>query len=379
LAKNGKLYLISSLISSINILKKSNQENKKDIAEKINEDNTDWLKEKIKLKKYGESKEKSVNLNNPQYQPYLPYFSILEPTPISYQFIIPADTVPALIKNVQNAYRKEFKWVIGKLPLHIGVIIQNYKKPLYMGIKALRNIRRDIKNWEDISKSVDAKSLKAIQKEAFSYHTVQENLNKLENFYSLYKKEQGKGSYKFYLKPQDNPVWLNTTQNTGDNDKFIIYPNTVDFEFLDVNTRRNDIYYKKGKRWLPEGENRPYTWENWQIFYDFKDYFKETKLTGRLQNIISLIYSKLNDWKDNNEALKTFLLSAFINTFELKDREENKQKQKLDEFAKLLGQSTWEDVKNLPSEKFKTVLGQFIDMFKFWHTYLKKFKEVKDE
>ena len=27
---------------------------------------------------------------------------------------------------------------IWKLPLHIGVVIQDYKKPLYLGIKALR-------------------------------------------------------------------------------------------------------------------------------------------------------------------------------------------------------------------------------------------------
>jgi len=373
--EKGNVYLISSLASAIDVL--SNNKNKfdrREIKQQINEERCDWLKEKIVLKEYGKpnGEELNLNLKDAKYENFLPYFSILDPTPISYQFIIPADTVPVFIKNVQEAYKKEFKWVIGKLPLHIGIVIQNYKKPLYMGIKALRNIRRDIKNWNDIRQSIDAKSLKAMQKEAFSCHALQENLSKLEDFYSLYEKEQGKGSYKFYLNPKGKPVWLNTTKDASNNDKFIIYPNTVDFEFLDVNTRRNDIYYNKSKRTKEEKRNRPYTWEKWQIFYNFEDYFKETKLSGKLQNIVSLIYSKLNDWKENDESIRIFLLSAFINVFDLKDNDKSKQQQKLDEFAKLLGQSNWNKVKDLNLREFKEALWQFIDMFEFWHIHLKK-------
>lgn len=374
--QKGNVYLISSLAVAIDILSNNkNKFDKKKIEEQISERKCDWLKEKIPLKEYGKpnGEELNLNLKDAKYENFLPYFSILDPTPISYQFIIPADTVPVFIKNVQEVYKKEFKWVIGKLPLHIGIVIQNYKKPLYMGIKALRNIRRDIKNWNDIRQSIDAKSLKAMQKEAFSCHNPQENLSKLEDFYSLYEKEQGKGSYKFYLNPKGKPVWLNTTKDASNNDKFIIYPNTVDFEFLDVNTRRNDIYYKEGegKRTKEEKRNRPYPWEKWQIFYDFKDYFETTRFTGKLQNIVSLIYSKLNDWKDD-EYIRIFLLSAFINVFDLKDNDKSKQQQKLDEFAKLLGQSNWNKVKDLNLREFKEALWQFIDMFEFWHIHLKK-------
>ncbi len=371
--KKGTVYLISSLAAAIDALSDNqNKLDREEIKEQINQEKGDWLKKEIVLREYGKTNDKGLDLNlkDAKYKNFLPYFSILDPTPISYQFIIPADRVPTLIEKVQEAYRKEFKWVIGKLPLHIGVVIQNYKKPLYMGIKALRNIRHDIDDWDQIRTRIDAKSLKAMQKKAFSCRAMQENLGKLENFYSLYEKEQGEGSYEFYLRPQDKPVWLNTTQNANNYDSFIIYPNTVDFEFMDVNTRRNDIHYnKKGRRVKEEKRNRPYVWREWQIFYDFGNYFEKTKLTGKLQNIVSLIYSKLNDWKDNDNAIKSFLLSAFINVLDLKGK--NEQLQKLDEFAKLLGQSDWNSVEDLNPGVFKETLWQFIDMFEFWHIHLK--------
>ena len=79
----------------------------------------------------------------------------MDPTPISWQFAIPAEYVPNLIKNITRYYNENFIWVYGKLPLHIGVVIQNYKKPLYLGIKALRKIRRD--NVEEIHLKVKLK------------------------------------------------------------------------------------------------------------------------------------------------------------------------------------------------------------------------------
>jgi hypothetical protein len=86
--------------------------------------------------------------------------SIIGPTPISWQFIIPAEYVPNLIKNTQTLYDEYFKYVYGKLPLHIGVIIQDYKQPLYVGINALRKIRRDVKGREKLWEEIKAKDFK---------------------------------------------------------------------------------------------------------------------------------------------------------------------------------------------------------------------------
>ena len=237
--KNKMVYLISSI-------------------EKIGD------KEKFNLKQYNEKSQRviaTLDKNSAMEQTYKPYFTILKPTPISWQFIIPAENFPELIKNIQEEYYKQFKWVYGKLPLHIGVVVQNYKKPLYVGIKALRKIRRDGVKWNKLGKVISAKDFKSRQKEAFHYQINPENTEWCEKFYSLFEKIENKGKYEFYLYPvKKEKIWLDTAQDALDTDKFRIYPNTIDFEFLDTNTRRNDIYYndKTGKRYLKTRQLRPY-------------------------------------------------------------------------------------------------------------------------
>ncbi len=369
--KDGTVYLISSLAAALPTLAKDYTKKDFDkIRKQIENEDTSWLKDKeVELREYENTEGVRIKLKlkkSVRYETYLPYFSILDPTPISWQFIIPADTVPAFINNVQKYYQKEFKFVIGKLPLHIGIVVQNYKRPLYVGIKALRNIRRDIKDWKDIKREIDAKSLKAMQKEAFMCHESVEDIKKLEEFYSLYEKKTGKGKYRFYLNPTSYPIWLDITQDVNDNEIFCVYPNTIDFEFLDVNTRRNEIYYKNGQRVLETKKNRPYDWQEWQTFICFKNFFQDKVAINKLHQIVSLIYTKLNDWKDNKEAIKNFFISAFINTFELKEETKHNK------FAQLLGQKTWQDVENMPVADFEKRLWQFLDMFDFWHTALKQ-------
>ena len=326
-------------------------------------------KNEFKLKKRHENNstnEKTLNIKDTKEITYKPYFTILSPTPISWQFIIPAKNFSALIKNIQEEYYKNFKWVYGKLPLHIGVIIQNYKSPLYIGIKALRKIRRDKVSWEDLKIEINGKELNARQKTAWEYQQVPEENSQCESFYSLYEKVSGKGKYEFYLYPNRNKVWLDTTQNSFDTDKFNIYPNTIDFEFLDTNARRNDIYYREGKRLIKVKNNRPYDFYNWQHFEKFKNYFfSDKKSSSKLQKIVSLIYSKLEDWKGENESLKIFMLSAFINILELKNEE------KKNNFVAILGLKTFKDLKTLNSEEFRKKLLMILDMFDFWHTMLK--------
>ena len=343
------------------------------------------LEEKqIELEEYMPNKKTSpdqpakitINLHDFTIRTYKPYFTILSPTPVSWQFIIPAENVPALIKSVQEEYYKNFKWVYGKLPLHIGIIVQNYKKPLYVGINALRRIRRDKVNWYDLGIKVSGKELKARQKVAFNYQQSPEQSSQCEAFYSLFEKTSGQGKYEFYLYPDKNKVWLETTQNSDDTDEFKIYPNTFDFEFLDTNTRRNDIYYrdvkfrdenyKIGKRFMKIKRNRPYDLYDWQYYEKFREYFfSDKKSSSKLQKLVSLIYAKLEDWEGENEGLKLFMESSFVNILELKDKEQQ------DEFAGVLGLTSFEELKNLSTDEFKSKLLIILDMFDFWHTLLK--------
>lgn len=360
--EGSNIYLITSLEKAIPILKRKEEEDD-GVKEKIKEFKLDWLRDGIVLNEYDTGKKSEIILNNSKakYQSYLPYLSIIEPTPISWQFIVPAKYVPALIEEIQKRYGESFKYVVGKLPLHIGVIFQDYKKPLYIGLKALRKIRRDIVNWEEIKEIVDSKVLKEIM-----------GLDKGEswrprNYYSIYPVENGKGEYSFIIDPVDRQQKQLITLNDKIDDslKISIFRNTFDFEFLDTNIRRNDIFYQDGKRYLQEKSNRPYRWSEWKKFSKFAKYFCSISSRSQLNNVVNVIYTKLKDWEGEEESIQKFALSAFVNVFKL-----NEPALK-DEFAGLLGEECWGNLSNMSAADFKQKLFSFLDMYQFWHSALR--------
>lgn len=377
--EDGNIYLISSIEQAIPIIKRNNMVN---IVKKIKENNTEWIKDfTLKRNDTGEDSKIKLGSKNAEYESYLPYLSILDPTPISWQFILPAKYVPNVIEAVQERYRKNFKYVMGKLPLHIGAVFQDYKRPLYMGLKALRKIRRDINNWSEIEAITDINSFQKVQGEC---HECFRKGERIQSYYSLYPLNEGLGEYPFFIDPEKNKMQLVTVDADDYKDKnisFRIYPNTFDFEFLDANIRRNDIFYRtgkvvdclddKGKRYIKEKRKRPYELSEWQTFKEFRQYFCMEERKTKLNNIVNIIYSKLYDWEDNNLSMKKFMLSAFINLFNLNDQNRDKSKIKKDTFARLFGINTWEELTNMAPKDFRQSLWSFIDMYEFWHQALK--------
>jgi hypothetical protein len=279
-------------------------------------------------------------------------------------------------------YYENFKFVYGKLPLHIGIVVQDYKKPLYVGVKALRKIRRDVEDTEKLTIEVKASKIKDILK----CQKIEESLNNTHKYYSLYWGNHSKG-YKFYIKPEDRSIHcILDIDEIGEDEEINIIPNTFDFEFLDTNTRRNDIYYDGNNKWkrkIKLKSSRPYNLDNWEKFKKFKDLFGKENKNGvtrstKLQKLISVIY---DNWKaitndeskinSNVEGIKAFLASSFINILDLKkdigladgikdlfDIDKSKENDKL--HAVLKEKMTLDNVQ------------LFLDMFEFWHTTLKE-------
>jgi CRISPR-associated Csx11 family protein len=372
--KDNKVYLITSIEKAIPLLVSIRGE-KLDEAKK-RDDN--WLKDNLKNEPIvlvnKDNPDISFNLSiseNVTFIDYLPIFSIIDPTPISWQFIIPADRVTDLIKNVQDEYKKNFKWVYGKLPLHIGVVFQDRKRPLYVGIKALCNIRRDIKDWDEIKIESNAKGIFDLQNNPTSDQgDILERANKTKDYYSLYELTNNdtndKGKYQFILNPK---LAIQNPQSKIENLKskldyidstriFKIYPNTIDFQYLDTNSRRDEIYYETGKRVSKYKSNRPYTWEEWKHFSEFIEKFNKKEDSAQIQTLASLIYSKLEEWKDkeNEKSISQFIYSAICNTF---------KKEKRGILFKIL------EIKSQDSITAKQ-LYTFLDMFEFYHTALKE-------
>lgn len=333
-----------------------------------------------------DSKEKSTAvllIDEAIPQNYKPYFSIIDPTPVSWQFAIPAEYVPKLIKNIACYYNENFKWVYGKLPLHIGVVIQDYKKPLYLGIKALRKIRRDNVEEKDLKKEIKAKNLELMLKKFTKEEELENNTGK---YYSLYETVDTKGSYQFYLRPKTGELkWIKPLSDISDSENIIYYPNTFDFEFVDTNTRRNELFYLQGQRKLPLKKNRPYTLEEAEkivrlgrIFVpkltEDQEIKEKEKSISQMHNLITQLYSKYESWNIENdernlESFKLFLVSLLVNTFKLNTEENADLKRNIVEILEI---PNINDLQEKSSDEIRWIVRLFFDSFEFWHKALKE-------
>jgi len=321
-------------------------------------------------KLYLEKSKITLSLQDAHFEIYKPYMSIINPTPISWQFIIPAEYVPELIKNTQNLYDEYFKYVYGKLPLHVGVIIQDYKKPLYVGINALRKIRRDVKDRKKIWEETEAKFFKEIFNDKIKKGKIEEQCNSPIEYYSLYFGDLTSGDYQFYVSPDNSPCLMKNVDRLNNDEKINYIPNSFDFEFLDTNTRRNDIYYDESKNYKRKADlktNKPYNIEKHFVKSEkFKKAFHEGTSTSKLHNIINIFYEKAILKEDLDDGTKKFLASAIINTLEPTKSE------KIKELVKI-----WLGIENITYQEVEGYLSNdkikmFLDMYEFWHKALKE-------
>lgn len=106
-AKGGRVYLISSLEKAVTVLRKGrgkfDKNEKQKIIDMISQDNFDWLKDEIQITGLSKSEEKvSLNKAGASYSCFIPLYSITEPSPASWQFIIPADCIPGFVDTAKK-------------------------------------------------------------------------------------------------------------------------------------------------------------------------------------------------------------------------------------------------------------------------------------
>ncbi|NLY42419.1 MAG: CRISPR-associated protein Csx11 [Clostridiaceae bacterium] len=317
--------------------------------------------------------------NNAVYQYYKPYFSIIESTPVSWEFAIPAGYVSNLIRKINSLYKSHFKLVFGKLHLHTGVIIQDYKKPLYVGIKALRKIRRDDVKREDLEREIKVSELKLKVDECKSESKNNKDIDEAGKYYMIYEMSEettdSAERYSFYLYPDaDGLRQLKPLDCAADDESMIYYPNTFDFEFLDTNTRRNEIFYQHGKRVLPLKNNRPYTMEEAEKIMELYEVFNKISVS-QFHKFIIMLYRKYEEWDiENNDRnvdnFKLFLVSLLLNTCKLTNAVEDGRLK--DNICKVLGISSINELLEKNNDEIRWIARLFFDVFEFWHKALKE-------
>jgi len=374
---DGKAYLITSIEQAAKVLGTAPAQ----VALRLVEERrTEWLKDKIRIKEVDGKSEILLEKRAARYtQPYKPYFSIMDPTPVSWQFVIPAEYVPNLIEQIRKTYLKNFRYVYGKLPLHIGIVTQNYKRPLYAGIQALRRIRRELDNWDNIKTSA---KLDEILKKITEKMIYGKDPAEYFSYYECVSNDQNNWDGYYVVLPNGHVGQIAGPKVDNLNTSVWVYPCTFDFEFLDVNTRRNEIRYVSARRDVDHKRYRPYNLEDWIHFVKFRDYFfHEESSRRRLQLLIEMIYHLRQDWKQDVDSAQRLLLTAIVDFLELEekplngqssaDHQSKSQRINRNQFAQLLGFDNWTEFSSLQPEKFMSAMDRLIDMFVFWHQIVK--------
>jgi len=260
---------------------------------------------------------------------YRPFLDILL-SPISFQFIVPASSVPNVLRTIQDKYSTEMGEVRGRLPLNMGVVFFDYKTALYAAINASRRMLQGFDdepcdqflvkigtndpNIELVREGGRRKKIKFEDMVKDSYAPKYYQNFIVAEYVSV---EKRNGYFKSFIDRVE--VGLLNVSKLIENDKVMIYTNHFDFEFLDTAARRLEIGYENWKR-NDQSElrgPRPYYLEEFNTVFDavWKLFDRSTISQTQIKKIQSQL-AKLNlDWAghESSKEFKTQIENILIN------------------------------------------------------------------
>lgn len=259
---------------------------------------------------------------------YHPFLEVLL-SPISFQFIVPANSVPNVLRTVKDKYSTEMGEVRGRLPLNMGVVFFDYKTALYAAINASR---RMLQGFEDEPcdqfrvLSTNDPSIELVREGGRQKKIKIEDMVKDPHAYKYYQNfivaehvsvEKRNGYFKSFIDGAE--VGLLNVSKLIENDKVMVYANHFDFEFLDTTARRLEIGYENWKR-NDQSElrgPRPYYLEEFTTVFDavWKLFDRSTISQTQIKKIQSQL-AKLNlDWTghESSKEFKTQIENILIN------------------------------------------------------------------
>lgn len=260
---------------------------------------------------------------------YRPFLDILL-SPISFQFIVPASSIPEVLRIIQDKYSTEMSEVRGRLPLNVGVVFFDYKTALYAAINASR---RMLQGFDDepcdqflVKIGTNDPGIELVREGGRQEKIKFEDMVKDPHAHKYYQNfivadhvsvEKRNGYFKSFIDGAE--VGLLNVSKLIENDKVMISTNHFDFEFLDTTTRRLEIGYEKWKR-NDQSElrgPRPYYLEEFNTVFDavWKLFDRSTISQTQIKKIQSQL-AKLNlDWvgHESSKEFKTQIENILIN------------------------------------------------------------------
>ncbi|WNY26323.1 hypothetical protein [Methanolapillus ohkumae] len=89
-------------------------------------------------------------------------------------------------------------------------------------------------------------------------------------------------------------------QNLRKNDSILLYPSTVDFEYLDSSATRFEIAYNEEGQRFGMNKNRPYLLSDFNKLEDFKKLVAQLN-KNQLYYIAQMIQTKREDWNPTSK------------------------------------------------------------------------------
>lgn len=213
----------------------------------------------------------------PEERTYKPYSSILV-SPITFQFLVPADKALDIVNKIWDRYLNEMGKVRNRLPLDIGIVYFKRKTPLYVAVDTARRMlkmrQRRLEAKEHEAEVVEDRPRAEMWK-VKNVHTENHKANLLlqtgqgqqiewaisyelgdatkEDFYHPYFVVTETGptnpvnqrSGYFYVPALGEQGNLLHVTELCQGDSIEVIPNYFDFEFLDSSTRRYDVQYER--------------------------------------------------------------------------------------------------------------------------------------
>jgi len=272
---------------------------------------------------------------------YFPVIPILA-EPRIFMALVPADKALKVVEEIKAKYEREMGKVRNRLPLHLGIVFVHRRTPIRALLDAGRQMlrqTRDAAGWQvkDVRKQPDKggalpKRFRIDQNGQFArwYEVVLEKNGYQITWYVPAMMGDSRTEDLWYpyvfLETDDEPVdrsrrflapnpeterdgWLVHVSELKSGDRVYFTPSTLDYEFLDVTSRRFKIHYDENGRRVTR-PTRPYYLEDLERLNTLWHHLLHLSKTQRHQ-VISTVETTREIWFGQDEGKRSWWDDVF--------------------------------------------------------------------
>jgi len=219
---------------------------------------------------------------------YLPYL-VLASSPVFYQVMLPSSQAPETLRNLLDLFDKHFGKVLGKLPLHVGLLVAKRKFPLYILLEAGQQM-------------LDDAGFSNPKFQAPWWDTARYSQDDFYGFYPQ-KEPENKGYSLTDLKPVDSGC------------QFWLTPGYFDFDFLGSTADARRIVYQTNGQQQParlsiaygDMHPRPFPLHRLRDVFGLWGVLAANPSQSQHHNLEEALYTKLGEWQTaGSEILPVF-------------------------------------------------------------------------